>query len=55
MVFGSVLTVSELELSRTNLWSMVSILDSLDSFSFQFIKNGSPAMSIDHIVYKDEG
>ena len=46
MVFGSMLTTAELEFSRTSLWSMVSILDSVHCFSFQFIKNGSTAMYI---------
>ena len=44
MVFGSVLTAAELEFSRTSLWPMAGILDSLHRFSFQFIKNGSAAM-----------
>ena len=30
---------------------MVSILDSLHRFSFQYIKNGNTAMYIDHVVY----
>ena len=30
--------------SRTNSWSMVSILDSLHCFSFQFNKNDSATM-----------
>ena len=44
MAFGSVLTASELGFSRTGLWSMVSILDSLHRLPFQFAKNGSTAM-----------
>ena len=35
---------SKTEIFKTSLWSMVSILDSLHYFSFQFIKNGSDAM-----------
>lgn len=34
---------SELEFSRTSLWHMVRILDSLHHISFQFIKNVSAA------------
>ena len=34
---------------------MVSILDSLHRSSFQFIKNGSAAMQIDLVVYKNGG
>ena len=34
------------------LWSVVSILDLLHCFSFQFIKNGSATMSIDCVLYK---
>ena len=42
MVFSSVLiSATELEFSRTSLWSMVNILDLLHCFSFQFIRNGS--------------
>ena len=44
MVSDSVLTAAEMEFSRTSLWSMVSILDWLHWFSFQFIKNDSAAM-----------
>ena len=44
MVFDSVLIAAELEFSRTSSWSMVSILNWLHSFSYQFIKNGSAAM-----------
>ena len=32
-------TGAEMEFSRTSSWSMVSTLDSLQRFSFQFIKN----------------
>ena len=38
------LTAAELEFLRTSSLSMVSILDLLQRFSFQFIKNGSVAM-----------
>ena len=44
MVFDTVLVVAEMELLRTSLWSMVSILDLLHCFSFQFVKNDSAAM-----------
>ena len=44
MLFGSVLMAAELKFSRTSSWSMVSILDSLHRFSFQFSKNGSAAV-----------
>ena len=47
MVFGSVLTAAELEFSRTSSWSMINSLDSLDCFSFQFIKNGSQGSTTD--------
>ena len=43
-LFSSVLTATELEFSEANLQSMVSILDSLHRFTFQFIKNSSAAM-----------
>ena len=55
MVFSSVLAAAEQQFSRTNLWSMVSIVDSLHCFLFQFIKNGSAAMQIDCVVYTNEG
>ena len=55
MVFGIVLMTAELEFSRTSLWSIVSILDSLDHFLFQFIKKGTAAMYIDSLVYKNGG
>ena len=38
MVFGCVETPAKLQFSRTSPWSMVSILDSLHRFSFQFLK-----------------
>ena len=44
MVFGNMLTAAELECSGLSLWAVVSILDLLHRFSFQFIKNGSIAM-----------
>ena len=34
---------------------MVRILDSLHRFSIQFAKNGSAAMQIDCVVYKNGG
>ena len=34
---------------------MVSILDSLHPFLFQFIKNGGAAMQTDRIVYMNGG
>ena len=43
MVFDSVLAAG-MELSGTSLWAMVSILDLLHCFSFQFGKNDSAAM-----------
>ena len=55
MVFCSLLAAAELEFLRTSLCSMVSILDSLHGFSFQFIKSGSAALYIDCVVYKNEG
>ena len=45
----------ELEFSRTTSWSMVSILDSVHSFSFQFMKNDSTGLQIDCVVYKIGG
>ena len=33
---------------------MVSVLDSLHHFSFQFVKNGS-AVYLDQVVFKNEG
>ena len=53
MVFGSMETAAELKSSRTSSWSMVSILDSLYHFSFQFIKNSDAAMQIGCAMYKD--
>ena len=44
MALSCVLTAFELEFSRISLWSMVSMLDLLHCFSFQFIKNGRTAM-----------
>ena len=44
MVFGSVLTAAELEFSRSSLWSMVSILDSVYLVLFQSIKNNTAAL-----------
>ena len=44
MVFSSVSTAAQLEFPRTSWWSMVSILDLLHRFLFQFIKTGSDAM-----------
>ena len=38
MVFGSVLTATELEFSRASSGFMVSILDTLHRLTFQFIK-----------------
>ena len=55
MAFSSVLIAAELEFSRTTLTSMVSILDSVHRFSFQFIKNDSPVLKIDCAVYKNGG
>ena len=49
MAFGSVLTATDLELSRKILFS---ILDLLRCFLFQFIKNDSPVMEIVHKVHK---
>ena len=42
-------------ISQKSLWSMVSILDLLQCFSFQFIENNSAAMWIDRIGYRMEG
>ena len=53
MVFCSELTAGEVEFSIKNSWSMVSILDLIHCFTFQFIKNGSAAMYIDCVVYKN--
>ena len=55
ILFCSVKTGAELEFLRTSSWSMVSILDSLHRFSIQFAKNGSAAMQIDCVVYKNGG
>ena len=44
-----------MQFSGTSLWSLVSILDLLNRFSFQFIKKGSAAMLVDHVVYKNGG
>ena len=52
MVFGSVLTATELELSRKSLFS---ILDLLCCFLFQFIKNDSPVMEIAQVKYINGG
>ena len=46
---------SWIRISRKSLWSMVSILDLLQCFSFQFIKNNSAAMWIDRVGYRMEG
>ena len=54
MVFSSAFRVAELEFSRTSLWSVVSTLGLLHHL-YQFIKNGSAAMEIDHIVNKNGG
>ena len=43
-VVGSLLTAAELKFQRISLWSMVSIFDWLQRFSFQFIKNSKAAM-----------
>ena len=54
MVFGSVLPAAELDFPRTRLWSMVSILNLLYRFCFQFVQNKSPVMLLDHVVSVQE-
>ena len=56
MVFGSMLIVVELEVSIASFWVMVSILNLLHHFSFQFIKNDSATMwRIENGVHKNGG
>ena len=55
MLFCRTQTGAELEFLRTNSQSMISILDSLHHFSFQFTKNGSATMQINSVVYKNGG
>ena len=55
MVFSSVKTGAEMKFSRTSSWSMVSILNFLHRYSFQFIKNDSAAMLIGCTMYKNGG
>ena len=55
MEFSSALTTAELEISKTSSWSVVSKLDSLHRFSFQFIINGNASMYIDRVVYENGG
>ena len=48
---------AELKFSRAALCSLVTILYSLNRFSFQFTENGNVTMSIeiDRAVYKNGG